>query len=697
MSTQTLLIEIGTEELPPKALKSLSDAFTDGVLAGLLEAGLINADAKAQAEPFATPRRLALRVPDVASGQPDQQIERRGPAVKAAFDGDGNPTPAAQGFAKSCGLSVDQLTRIATDKGEWLAATITEVGKPLDSLLSEILDEAIKRLPIPKRMRWGDGSAEFVRPVKWVTLLHGASTVDLEVLGVQSSNTSRGHRFHSSGEIVISHADHYAQLLTEQGHIVPGFSERQAQIATQIAELAKSVNGTIEPDPALLDEVTGLVEYPNALLGSFDPEFLDVPQECLVSSMRDHQKYFHLTDQNGDLLPRFITVSNIVSKNPDQVRSGNEKVLRARLSDAQFFWQTDQKTTLAERVSRLEDVLFHVKLGSVHDKVTRIQALAGNLADSIKADREVAQRGAYLAKADLVSDMVGEFDELQGIMGHYYADRDGEPALVGDCIEQHYWPRFAGDQLPASGEAQAVALADKLDSLVGIYAAGEIPTGDKDPYGLRRAALSILRILIEKELALELPELVAQAADVYQQHQSFTVDSDTQEAIVDFIRGRLMAFYQTQDVDTSTINSVLACRPSSPLDFDARVSAVHAFSQVEEAQDLAAANKRISNILRKQAQPVSTEVNTDALADEAELALYTVLQALETECSALFAARDYQTGLAKLAQLRTPIDTFFDQVMVMTDDAQQQQNRLAVLQRIQNLFLNVADIARLQN
>jgi len=697
MDTQTLLVEVGTEELPPKSLKQLSTAFSSELLAGLEEAQLIQANDRESAVAFATPRRLALTIKNVLIAQQDQTIERRGPAVQAAFKEDGEPTPAAMGFAKSCGVPVADLDRLKTDKGEWLSYNVQEQGKTLSELITEIIDQAIKRLPIPKRMRWGDGTAEFVRPVKSITIMHGDQVLPAQILDVDSSNRVRGHRFHGTAEIAIAHADHYESTLLEKGHVVASFAKRQAMILEQVTAAANSVQGNIEPDQALLDEVTGLVEYPTAVLGRFDTSFLAVPQECLVSSMRDHQKYFHIVDSNGELQPYFITISNIESKKPEQVKQGNEKVLRARLSDAQFFWDTDQKLTLADRVEKLSSVLFHVKLGSVLDKTKRVETLAGKFAAQMDGDQILAQRGALLSKADLVSDMVGEFDELQGIMGHYYADRDGEDALVGECIEQHYWPKFAGDRLPVSREAQAVALADKLDSLVGIYAAGEVPTGDKDPYGLRRAALSILRILIEKKHPFGLSSLVAQTADVMESQQGLIISDSTKAAIVDFIRGRLTAFYQSQSIDTNTINAVQACQPDSPLDFEHRVKAVHAFADAPEADDLAAANKRIGNILKKQQGDVSDTVTQDSLVEPAEIQLNAAIESIETDCNALFDSGDYQQGLTKLASLRTPVDDFFEHVMVMSDDATLQRNRLALLKRLHDLFLRVANIALLQS
>ncbi|MFT5572374.1 MAG: glycyl-tRNA synthetase beta chain [Cryomorphaceae bacterium] len=698
----TLLIELGTEELPPKALKTLSSAFTRELLAGLLEAQLLSEVDARQAISFATPRRLALSVENVISAQPDQSIERRGPAIQAAFNDAGEATPAALGFAKSCRVDVAQLDRLKTDKGEWLSYNIVEPGKKLAQLVQGIIDQAIKRLPIAKRMRWGSGTAEFVRPVKWLIVMVGGDLIPTGVLGVDASNTTRGHRFHcvtelSYGALQIASAQQYESTLLEKGHVVADFQKRQAMIVEQIGTLAASIGGNITDDQALLDEVTGLVEYPYGVLGEFDPSFLEVPQECLISSMRDHQKYFHVVDSSGKLMPNFITVSNIKSKNPQQVREGNEKVLRARLSDAQFFWETDQKLKLIDRIDRLDSVLFHQKLGSVLDKTKRLQSLAGMLAESMAGSKQLAERGALLAKADLVSDMVNEFDELQGIMGHYYADREGEPGVVGECIEQHYWPKFAGDQLPVSIEAQAVALADKLDSLVGIFASGEVPTGDKDPYGLRRAALSILRILIEKNHPFGLSALVAKSAAVYSDLQGIEIDSATQSQIVGFIRGRLTAFYQAQDIATNSINAVLACEPDSPLDFENRVKAVHAFGDMTEAGDLAAANKRISNILKKQDSQPSTEVDQSVLVEKAEIDLFSAISGIEEDCVRLFNAGDYAQGLQKLATLRSPVDAFFEHVMVMSDDKAQQHNRLALLTRLQQLFMQVADISLLQS
>lgn len=694
MSRATLLIELGTAELPPKALLALSAAYTEQIMAGLREAELIS-DAS-EAVPYAAPRRLAVSVPEVLAAQPDQQEQRRGPAVAAAFDDDGNATQAATGFARSCGVAVDDLLRLKTDKGEYLSYSVEKAGQKLTELLPGIMEQTIKRLPIPKRMRWGDRDDEFVRPVRWLVCMHGSATVPLHVLGVDSGNVTSGHRFHSAGELTLAHADDYADVLLQQGHVVADFNQRRAMISEQTAALAEQVNGNLADDPALLDEVTALVEYPTALIGNFDPEFLQVPKECLISSMRDHQKYFHLRDAKGELLANFITVSNIQSSDPQQVITGNERVLRARLADARFFWQQDALTSLADRVERLADVTFHASLGSVLDKTQRLQKLAGDLAKDLGADAAAVQRAALLSKADLVSNMVNEFDELQGVMGNYYAQRDGEPAEVAEAIEHHYLPKFAGDVLPASTVSLALALADRLDSLVGIYATGGVPTGDKDPYGLRRAALAILRMLIERELPLNLSDLVARAAQAHAQQNNLEISSTTRDEIVNFIRGRLTAFYQSQGVATQSINAVLACTPDSPLDFSHRLHAVDQFSKMTDAADLAAANKRISNIFKKHSGKVPDQVDTALLQEPAEQTLAQAIDDMVAQCGPLFDAGNYSDGLQLLTGLRAPVDGFFDNVMVMADDPALQNNRLALLNRMRQLFMRVADISQLQ-
>lgn len=691
MSNPSLLIELGTEELPPTALKTLSEAFAHGLLQGLQEAQLVE---QPDAKIFATPRRLALLVANVAASQPDQADERRGPAVAAAYK-DGKPTPAALGFAKSCGVEVDQLERLKTDKGEWLSYTVKQEGKALADLINGILETAIKRLPIPKRMRWGAGDAEFVRPAHWLVVLHGENIVPASVLDLNSGRETRGHRFHGDKTLMLNQADEYQAKLANNAHVTACFDQRQAEIVKQIEALADQLGAKLDQDQDLLDEVTALVEKPVALLGQFDDDFLQVPSECLISAMRDHQKYFHLRDKEGKLLPNFITISNIESKDAARVIEGNQRVLRARLSDARFFWDTDRKTPLAAQVEKLDAVLFHADLGSLGQKVARLSKLAPIIAEHISANTELTARAALLAKADLVTDMVGEFDKLQGLMGRYYAELDGEPDTVSAAVEQHYWPRYAGDVLPESKEAQALALADRLDSLVGIFTVASAPTGDKDPYSLRRAALGILRILIEQGLELDLAELVKHTADVYLE-QGIQVDSDKQAEIVRFALGRLTAYYQAQDVSTNAINAVAACAPSKPLEFHQRLQAVRSFNQLEEAADLSAANKRIGNILKKQETAIAESVDSKLFAEQQEQSLFEALQQVQQTATNLFDAGDYAQGLKALAVLRNPVDDFFENVMVMSDDPSLQNNRLALLKQLQSLFLRVADIAQLQ-
>ena len=693
---ETLLIEIGTEELPPKALKKLGLAFANEIINAITENKLL-ADGAEDYQWFASPRRLAISVPNVLTQQPDQTIEKLGPAIQAAYDKDGKPTPAALGFAKSCSTELDKLNTKQTDKGERLSFNQHQSGKTSAEIIPEIIELANKKLPIPKRMRWGSGTAEFIRPVHWLVVLHGKQLIDTEILSVKSDNTSFGHRFHSDGEIKIGNAEEYADKLKSEGHVIASFDNRQAMIVEQINALAKQANGQIVDDQALLDEVTGLVEYPSAILGNFDKDFLSVPQECLVSSMRDHQKYFHIVDKQGKLLPHFITVSNIESSNPQQVQDGNERVLRARLSDARFFWDTDRKQKLESRLDALDKVLFHVKLGSVQQKVERISQAAVGISKLLKADEKLAQRAAQLAKADLVSNMVGEFPELQGIMGRYYAEKDNEASEVSQAIEQHYWPRFAGDELPEHAVGQAVSIADKLDTLIGIFGAGEEPTGDKDPYGLRRAALGVLRILIEKKLDIDLPTLLNLCGQSYKGHENIQFNEELAGKLTDYLLDRLRAYYSADDIQTDTINAVLACRPLKPLDFDQRLRAVSSFRKLDQAADLAAANKRISNILRKAEETIPDSVNKTALADTAEKKLHEELDAVEDKTTQLFTKGSYTEGLELLAGLRDSVDAFFDDVMVMAEDETLRKNRLALLSRLQKLFLQVADISLLQS
>ena len=699
MSKQTLLIELGTEELPPKSLKKLGNAFRSSLRNSLAESDLIeNKDVYAADDLLAAPRRLAFMINDVVAIQPDQAIERKGPAVKSAFKDDGTPTPAVIGFAKSCGAEIDELERRETDKGEWLFFSQTVAGKSITEIVQEALDTAIKSLPIAKRMHWGDKDVEFVRPVHWLIAMHGDAVLPVNALGLTASNQTRGHRFHSKGFISIPSAGDYVDTLEQEGSVVVNYDERRDLISKQIDNLAKEVNGFIEPDPELLDEVCSLVESPNSIRGKIDDRFMSVPQESLVSSMRDHQKYFHVVDNDRKLLPYFITVSNIDSKDKDRVRNGNERVLRARLSDAEFFWETDKKVTLESRLPALETVMYHKKLGSMANKVARLELIATDIAKLVDADVKMSARGAKLAKADLTSQMVGEFSDLQGIMGRYYAQNDGENELVALCAEQHYWPKSATAELPESKEVTAVSLADKLDSLVGIFSTGEIPTGDKDPYALRRAALGVLRMCsyhTTTESELKLSELISITAKAYAT-QDITIDDETQNTIADFIQSRYKAFYQ-ESYSSSLINAVSASGMDCPTHFDSRIKGLDVFAIMPEAKNLAAANKRIGNILKKvdDINTLNGDIDTALIESGSEQALFDKLFELESAVNSLFNEHQYEQGLQKLAALKEPIDAFFDNVMVMSDDNAVKTNRLKLLHKLQNLFLRVADISLL--
>lgn len=683
---KTLLIEIGTEELPPKALRGLSETLGELLANGLKEAGLIKS---LEHEVYATPRRLAVKVLSVASAQPDQQVERRGPAVSAAYDADGQPTKAAEGFARSVGVPVDVLERIVTEKGEWLGYNAAVAGKTINELLPQILDQAIKRLPIPKRMRWSDLDTEFVRPVHWLVVLHGTDVIPVDMLSVSAGRETYGHRFHAPGTLSLESAGVYPEVLQQQGKVVSGFDQRKQLIQGELVKLGASASGKVVQDPALVDEVTSLVEWPVPLMGEFPEAYLEVPQEVLISSMQDHQKYFPVVDDAGNLLSRFVTVSNIESKEPSVVIEGNERVLNARLADARFFWDTDRKQTLESRVDRLKDVLFHQKLGTVFEKIQRVQALSELLAAQIGADVEQDGRAAYLAKSDLTTDMVGEFPELQGTMGRYYASHDGEANEVAQAIEEQYLPRFAGDAIPASPVGRCLSIAEKVDSIVGIFSAGETPTGTKDPYALRRQALGVMRIIIEGGLDINLRELLERAGEAFQQ-----VDI---EEVFEFMLERLPAVYSGAGIEVDTVNAVLNLWPVSPSDADRRIRAVAAFREMPEAASLAAANKRISNILKKSEQLVDVDISEALLKEPQELALSERISALESELKPVFEAGDYDTALTKLAGLRQPVDDFFDHVMVMDEDMGLRNNRLALLNKMRGLFLRVADISVLQS
>lgn len=687
MQRADLLIELGTEELPPKALQALSEAFANEVVKQIDEAQLAHDGVVI----FAAPRRLAFRINNLQCVQADRDIERKGPAVKAAFNDDGVPTKAAQGFAQSCGLTVDQLDTIETDKGAWLVARIQEQGKPLAELLPGFLDQSIARLPIPKRMRWGRGKVQFVRPVQWLVALLDDQVLDIELLSKKADRLTRGHRFHAPIEISLSHANEYETRLEHEGYVLADFAKRCALIEKQALAAGIQADGSTAIDPDLLNEVTALVEWPVALIGHFEEDFLRVPQEALITTMEENQKYFPVLDGDGKLKNAFVFISNIESKDVNAVISGNEKVVRPRLADAAFFYDLDRKKTLAEHAQALDKVIFQQQLGTVADKCARVAQLAKIIATSIGGDGALAEQAGSLCKADLTADMVYEFDTMQGVMGYYLAKHEGLHDEVAAAMREQYLPRFAGDSLPQSKTGMAVALADKLDTLVGIFGIGQKPSGDKDPYALRRATLGILRIIIEQQLPLDIDSLIADAARLYGE----AIDAGCVNDVAEFVRGRYRAIYQEQGIDTQVILAVQAVAPSRPLDFDRRVKAVAAFRQRDEAQALAAANKRVANILAKQSGETPNTVTASLLQQDEEKALYNAMDSLSAALTPLVEAGDYDAVLAQLAALRAPVDAFFDNVMVMAEDTAVRDNRLALLSQLRRLFLQVADISEL--
>ena len=688
------LVEIGTEELPPKALLTLSNAFRDEILTRLSTEQL----AFGEVQTFAAPRRLAVVIKGLDEQAPTKEIIAWGPPVKVAFDADGSPSRAAEAFAKKNGVPVDELAnKIENDgKQDKLCHRATEPGRITTNLLGPIVEAALAALPIPKRMRWGARREEFVRPVHWIVMLLGNDIVNAQVMGLSAGNTSRGHRFHSKGDIAIQSPSRYEDSL-RSAHVITNFAERRELIRQGVITAAENAGGVAVISDALLNEVTALNEWPVPLLGRFEERFLAVPSEALVSSMAEHQKYFHVVNSDGQLLPMFITVANIESKDPAQVINGNERVIRPRLADAAFFYETDKKSTLEVRRESLKSIVFQAKLGSVFDKTERVARLAEILAPMTGAEPPLARRAAELSKSDLVSEMVGEFDDLQGTMGRYYAINDGEHAEVAEALFEQYLPRFAGDAIPITATGATLALADRLDTLVGIFAIGQPPTGSKDPFALRRASLGVLRIIVERGIDLDLHEVLTAAVS---QHTSLGTDSGaikaTSKQVLTYIIDRLRSWYEDENIPTEVFQAVAARQLSNPLDIHQRVQAVHAFNQLAEAAALAAANKRVSNILSKQVDStIPVEVDNTLLVDSAEKALALSLAELTTEVKPLLQDRDYTEVLKQLARLRQPVDQFFDDVMVMVDDDTLRNNRLALLQQLRNLFLEVADISLL--
>ena len=690
-SAQDLLFEIGTEELPPATLqtmaKSLLASFTDA-----LDVKGLNYE---HACYFATPRRIALCISALDNKQADQKIERRGPALNVAYSDNGEPSKALLGFARSCGAEPDQLGKLETNKGSWVVFSKTEEGKETQQLLPEIAENAIAKLPIAKRMNWGSNKIGFVRPVHWILFLYGRSTVACTLLGKEAGNITFGHRFHHPEAITIDTPSEYVEKLHSIGYVIADFDKRKMLIKEQALSAVPNSESKVIIDESLLNEVTGLVEYPHALMGLFDDEFLKVPQEALISAMQEHQKYFPLVNKVGQLLPNFILISNINSSHPEHVIAGNEKVIRPRLADAKFFYDMDSKQTLENRNQSLKNIVFQTKLGSLLDKSTRISLLAQYIAEQIGADVQLSARAALLCKADLNSDMVGEFPDLQGTMGYYYALNDGEEKSVALAIKEHYQPKFSGDEIPESLISASVALADKIDTLAGIFGIGLIPTGDKDPFALRRATLGIIRLIIEKYLPLDLAPLIDKSISLF---DNKLTNKSAATDILDFILARFRAHYKAQGVATEIILSVEKLRPSKPLDFDKRINAVKQFVLLPEAKALSAANKRVQNILNKQkSEDIKGSLQDDLLQEDAEKNLAKKLQEKEASLQPLFQQGDYSSALIQLAELRVFVDEFFDNVMVMCEDKKLRNNRLLLLSKLRNLFLEVADISVLPN
>ena len=686
LQSENLLIELGTEELPPKSLRQLAESFASNVEAELQKAELTFE----KVSWLASPRRLAIVVTNLAASQADKVVEKRGPAVNVAFDDAGNATKAAQGWARSNGITVEQAERLVTNKGEWLLFKAEVTGKKVADLIPAIVAEALAKLPIPKPMRWGSTTTQFIRPVHTVCMLFGGKLIQGELLGVESARTLRGHRFLGEAELTINHADEYETLLDVSGKVIADYERRKAIIREQVEALAAHENGVAAIDEDLLEEVTSLVEWPVTLVGSFEEKFLEVPSEALIYTMKDHQKYFPVLDKEGNLLPRFIFVSNIVSRDPAQVVEGNEKVVRPRLADAEFFFETDKKKTLESRLDSLSTVLFQKQLGTLKEKSERIASIAKDIAVQIKADTKHAQRAGLLSKTDLMTEMVLECPDVQGIMGMYYARFDGEDEEVAIALNEQYLPRFAGDKLPTSLVACAVSLADKLDTLVGIFGIGQAPKGAADPFALRRAAIGLLRIIKDKELDLDIVELVEIAKS---QYADKLTNSNVVNDVVDFLFARFRATYQANGFTAELIQSVLDRRPTKPVDFEKRIQAVAKFQELPEAEPIAAANKRISNILAKVNGEINVDVDNSLFEEDAEKALAEKLSSLESKLSPLFSSGDYESALFELASLRAPVDQFFDNVMVMAENEAVKQNRLALLNRLRNLFLQVADVS----
>lgn len=689
MNFENLLIEVGTEELPPKSLRKLAESFLSNFTDELKKAELTFESAVWHA----APRRLAININQLALAQADKVVEKRGPAVAQAFDADGNPTKAAMGWARGNGITVEQADRLKTDKGEWLLHQAKVVGVETKSLIAAMAQRSLDKLPIPKPMRWGSNTTQFIRPVHTVTMLLGSEVVEGELLGIKSDRIIRGHRFMGTPSIELDHADNYLSVLKEQGKVDADYEARKAQIKADAEAAAAKLGGVADLEDDLLEEVTSLVEWPVVLTASFEEKFLDVPAEALVYTMKGDQKYFPVFDDAGQLLPNFIFVTNIESKDPQQIISGNEKVVRPRLADAEFFFETDKKNSLESRLSSLETVVFQKQLGTIKQRVERISAMAAYIATSIGANSEEAARAGLLSKSDLMTNMVMEFTDLQGTMGMHYARLNGETEAVAVALSEQYKPKFSGDTVPTAPVSICVALAEKLDTLVGIFGIGQAPKGAADPFALRRAAIGVLRICLENNLPLDLVDLIAKAQEL---HGENLTNDKAPEQVLEFFMGRFRAWYQDQGISVDVILAVLARRPTAPADFESRIKAVAHFRTLEQALALAAANKRVSNILAKVEGELPATIDDALLVEAAEKALAAKLAELQPQLAPLFAAANYQEALALLASLRESVDTFFEDVMVMADDEALKNNRLALLSSLRDQFLHAADISLLQ-
>ncbi len=689
MSTRDLLIEIGTEELPPKSLLKLSTAFMNGVKTSIDKAGLHYKEIK----PFASPRRLSIFISALDEKQPDKEVERRGPAVNAAFGDDGCATPAATGFAKSCGVEVEALEKQETDKGAWLVFRSHQKGQTTSSLIPDMVTNALDKLPIPKRMRWGNLDAQFVRPVHWLVLLFGDEVIDTEILTVKSGRETRGHRFHHPESIFITSPAEYEVLLESEGKVIADFARRRKTIHAQIEAAANKAGGNAVIDENLLDEVNSMIEWPVAVLGNFDKRYLDVPSEALISTMKANQKYFHLVDKKNNLLPYFITISNVDSKDIDRIKEGNERVIHPRFADAEFFWNQDRKHRLSQKIDSLKTVVFQKQLGTLYDKSKRVVTVTADIAKKLGGNEQLGVRAAELCKCDLMTEMVGEFPELQGVMGRYYATHDGEQTDVAIALDDYYKPRFAGDTLPDNVISQSLAIADRLDTLVGIFAIGKQPTGDKDPFALRRAALGILRTIVEQKLDLNLNQLVELSASTFD--KSVKADKVIND-VLSFMKDRLKVYYTSAQTSPDVFEAVISIGEMCPLDIDKRIKAVNAFRKLDDAESLAAANKRIGNILKKIEGKLPEDIDIKLFEMPEENSLYDTLGGLDNKVSPLLKKGEYENVLKNLAGLRQPVDNYFDNVMVMADDMQQRNNRIALLNKLHKLFLEVADISKLQ-